>query len=111
LLCELSLHIGNYVVIGWNTTLADTDFHPLAPALRIADAIACSPIGAGRPRPVVPRQSIVIEDDVWIGPNATILKGVRIGSGAFIEPGSLVTRDVAPRSRIGGNPAEVIGAI
>jgi acetyltransferase-like isoleucine patch superfamily enzyme len=111
LLCELSLHIGNYVVIGWNTTLADTDFHPLAPALRIADAIACSPIGAGRPRPVVPRQSIVVEDDVWIGPNATILKGVRIGSGSFIEPGSLVTRDVAPRCRVGGNPAEVIGAV
>jgi acetyltransferase-like isoleucine patch superfamily enzyme len=41
LLCELDVRIGNYVVIGWNTTIADTDFHPLAPAERIADAIAC----------------------------------------------------------------------
>ena len=57
LLCELSLQIGNYVVIGWNTTLADTDFHPLAPALRIADAVACSPLGAGRQRPAVARSS------------------------------------------------------
>jgi acetyltransferase-like isoleucine patch superfamily enzyme len=111
LLCELSVRIGNYVVIGWNTTLTDADFHPLAPALRVADAIACSPIGAGRPRPVIPRQPIVIEDDVWIGPNATILKGVRIGSGSFIEPGSLITKSVPPRSRVAGNPAEVIGAV
>lgn len=111
LLCELSLHIGNYVVIGWNTTIADTDFHPLAPALRIADAIACSPIGQGRPRPPIDRRGVVIEDDVWIGPNATILKGVRIGAGSFIEPGALVTRNVASRSRVGGNPATVIGAV
>ena len=109
LLCELSLRIGSYVVMGWNTTIADTDFHPLAPALRIADAIACSPIGQGRPRPPIEQRGIVIEDDVWIGPNATILKGVRIGAGSFIEPGALVTRDVPPRSRVGGNPATVIG--
>ena len=42
LLCELEVRIGSYVVIGWNTTISDTDFHPLAPAERIADAIACS---------------------------------------------------------------------
>jgi acetyltransferase-like isoleucine patch superfamily enzyme len=111
LLCELSLRIGSYVVMGWNTTIADTDFHPLAPALRIADAIACSPIGQGRPRPPIEERAVVIEDDVWIGPNATILKGVRIGAGSFIEPGALVTRDVPPRSRVGGNPATVIGPV
>ena len=111
LLCELSVLIGNYVVIGWNTTLTDADFHPLAPALRIADAVACSPIGEGRRRPAIACSPIVIEDDVWIGPNATILKGVRIGSGSFIEPGSLITRNVPPRSRVSGNPAQVIGAL
>jgi acetyltransferase-like isoleucine patch superfamily enzyme len=109
LLCELELRIGNYVVIGWNATIADTDFHPLAPAERIADAIACSPLGKGRPRPEIAKKPVVIEDDVWIGPNATILKGVRIGAGAWIEAGSLVTRDVPPRSRVLGNPAQVIG--
>lgn len=111
LLCELSLRIGSYVMIGWNTTVADTDFHPLAPALRIADAVACSPVGAGRPRPPIARLGVVIEDDVWIGPNATILKGVRIGAGSFIEPGALVTRDVPPQSRVLGNPASVIGPV
>jgi acetyltransferase-like isoleucine patch superfamily enzyme len=111
LLCELELRIGNYVVLGWNTTIADTDFHPLAPALRIADAIACSPLGAGRARPEVPQRAVVIEDDVWVGPNATILKGVRIGAGSLIEPGALITRDVPSRSRVAGNPAVVIGSV
>jgi acetyltransferase-like isoleucine patch superfamily enzyme len=111
LLCELELIIGNYVMIGWNTTIADTDFHPLAPAERVADALACSPLAAGRPRPEIPRRPVVIEDDVWVGPNVTILKGVRIGQGSFIEAGSLVTRDVPPRSRVLGNPAQVIGQI
>src|SRR5579883_2912115 len=47
LLCELEITVGNYVVIGWNTTIADSDFHPIAPAERIADAMACSPLGKG----------------------------------------------------------------
>src|SRR6266568_2663827 len=111
LLCELEVRIGSYVVIGWNTTVSDTDFHPLAPAERIADAIACSPLGKGRRRPAVLKKAVIIEDDVWIGPNATILKGVRIGAGAFIEAGSLITRDVPARARIMGNPAQVIGEV
>jgi acetyltransferase-like isoleucine patch superfamily enzyme len=109
LLAELEVCIGSYVVIGWNTTIADTDFHPVSPAERVADAIACSPLGAGRPRPVIPRQPVVIGDDVWIGPNAAILKGVRIGSGSFVEPGAVVTRDVPPDSRVLGNPARIVG--
>jgi acetyltransferase-like isoleucine patch superfamily enzyme len=111
LLCELEMRIGNYVVVGWNATIADTDFHPLDPAERIADAIACSPLGQGRPRPEILKRAVIIEDDVWIGPNATILKGVRIGTGAFIEAGSLVTRDVPAWARVMGNPAQVIGEV
>jgi len=111
LLCELELRIGHYVVIGWNATLADTDFHPLAPAERIADAIACSPLNEGRARPEIARRAVIIEDDVWIGPNATILKGVRLGAGSWIEAGSLVTRDVPPGSRVLGNPAQIVGAV
>lgn len=111
LLCELGLRIGSYVVIGWNTTIADTDFHPADPAERIADAIACSPLGGGRPRPEIARLPVVIEDDVWIGPNATILKGVRLGAGSFIEAGALVTRDVPPCARVIGNPAQIVGEV
>jgi acetyltransferase-like isoleucine patch superfamily enzyme len=111
LLCELEIQIGSYVVLGWNTTIADTDFHPLAPAERIADAFACSPLGKGRPRPVIAKRPVIIEDDVWVGPNVTILKGVRIGAGSVIEAGSLVTRSVPPRTRILGNPAQEVGGV
>ena len=111
ILCELEIRVGNYVLIGWNTTIADTDFHPLGPAERVADAVACSPLGKGRARPEILKKPVIIEDDVWIGPNATILKGVRIGAGAFVEAGSLVTRDVPPGARVLGNPAQIIGQI
>ena len=107
LLCEQEIQIGSYVVIGWNATIADTDFHPIEPAKRIADAVACSPLGKGRPRPEIARRPVVIENDVWIGPNATILKGVRLGAGAIVEPGAMVTRNVPPGSRALGNPAQI----
>ena len=108
LLCELEMQIGNYVVIGWNATLADSDFHPLDPALRIQDAVACSPFAHNPIRPPVTCRPVIIEDDVWIGPNAAILKGVRIGTGAIIEPGALVTRDVPAGARVMGNPAQIV---
>jgi galactoside O-acetyltransferase len=48
---------------------------------------------------------ITIEDDVWIGANSTILAGVRIGKGAVIGAGAVVTKDVAPYTVVGGVPA------
>lgn len=51
---------------------------------------------------------IVIEDAVWIGANCIILPGVTIGKGAVIAAGSVVTKNVAPYSIVGGNPARVI---
>jgi acetyltransferase-like isoleucine patch superfamily enzyme len=111
LLCELEVRIGSYVVIGWNTTISDTDFHPIAPAERIADAVACSPLGKGRPRPPIAKRPVVIQDDVWIGPNVTVLKGVTIGAGSWIEPGSVITHDIPPGSRVMGNPAQVLGRL
>jgi len=105
LLCELEVRIGSCVMIGWNTVIADSDFHPLAPALRIQDALACSPLGAGRQRPPIECRPVVIEDDVWIGPACTILKGVHIGRGAIIEPGAVIVRDVPAGARMAGNPA------
>lgn len=51
---------------------------------------------------------IVIEDDVWIGAAAIILKGVRVGRGAIVAAGAVVTKDVPPYAIVGGNPARVI---
>lgn len=52
--------------------------------------------------------AIVIGDDAWIGYNSTILSGVTIGQGAIVAAGSIVTRNVAPYSIVGGNPAKLI---
>jgi acetyltransferase-like isoleucine patch superfamily enzyme len=111
LLVEQEVRIGSYVFIGFNVAIADTDFHPLDPAQRMLDAIACSPAGQGRARPAIPTAPVIIEDDVWIGPNCTILKGVRVGAGAFIEPGTVLTRDVPARARMLGNPAQNVGEV
>src|SRR5260370_9800042 len=83
LLSELHLQVGSYVMIGWNTTVADTDFHPLAPALRLADAGACSALGKGTPRPRIVRRPVIIENEGRIGANATILKCGRLAAGAY----------------------------
>ena len=50
----------------------------------------------------------IVEDDVWIGMNSTILSGIKIGQGAVIAAGSVVTKDVPPYSIVAGNPAKII---
>jgi acetyltransferase-like isoleucine patch superfamily enzyme len=49
-----------------------------------------------------------VQDDVWIGHGATILKGVTIGMGSIVSAGAVVTKDVEPYSIVGGVPARVI---
>jgi acetyltransferase-like isoleucine patch superfamily enzyme len=53
-------------------------------------------------------QGITIEDDVWIGAGAIVTDGVRIGQGAVVAAGSVVTRDVPPRTLVAGSPAREI---
>lgn len=51
---------------------------------------------------------VVLEDRVWVGINATILPGVRIGYGAIVGANSVVTKDVPPMTVVAGNPARII---
>ena len=51
---------------------------------------------------------VIIEDDVMIGANSVILEGVRIGKGAVVAAGSVVTKDVEPGVVVGGSPARII---
>ena len=53
-------------------------------------------------------KKVVIEDFVWLGANVTIVPGVRIGEGAVIAAGSVVTKNVPSGAVVGGNPAVVI---
>jgi acetyltransferase-like isoleucine patch superfamily enzyme len=91
--------IGDRVTVGANSTILDTDFHPLDPDQRRRDP------QAARTAPVV------IEDDVFIGMNSLILKGVRLGRGSVVGAGSVVTRDVPAGAIVAGNPARVVGQL
>jgi acetyltransferase-like isoleucine patch superfamily enzyme len=53
---------------------------------------------------------VVIEDECWIGANAVITAGVRIGKHSVVAAGSIVTKDVPPYSVVGGNPARLLKA-
>lgn len=53
-------------------------------------------------------KDVIIEDDVWVGCNVTILKGANIGRGAVVAAGSIVVKSVPPYAIVGGNPAKVI---
>ena len=91
--------IGDRVLVGGNAQIVDTDFHPLTPEGRAED------INAGSSRP------IQIENDVFIGMNSLILKGVTLGEGCVVGAGSVVSRDVPPRTVVAGNPATVVRSL
>ncbi len=109
LVCSELISIGSRVMIAGGVTIADSDFHPLGPAARLADTIALSPVGDRARRPAVETRPVRIDDDVWIGYNAAVLKGVRVGAGAVVAPGAVVVRDVPPGAEVAGNPARVVG--
>ena len=96
--CRLQDHggifVGDNVLFGHNVVLATLD-HDLDPARR--SLLHCAPIRIG--------------NDVWVGANATITKGVTVGDGAVIAAGAVVTRDVPPRTVVGGVPAKALKEI
>ena len=51
---------------------------------------------------------IIIEHDVWLGINVTVMSGIKIGTGAIVAANSVVTKDVPPYAIVGGNPAKHI---
>ena len=53
-------------------------------------------------------KDVVVDEDVWIGANATLLCGVHIGRGAVVGAGAVVTKNVPPYSLVGGVPAKTI---
>tara|TARA_B100002051_G_C16713907_1_gene628239 strand:- start:1213 stop:1815 length:603 start_codon:yes stop_codon:yes gene_type:complete len=86
------IEIGKNVNIGVNSCIWDTDFHSNKPLNEKEELVKSS--------------SVKIHDNVFIGANTTILKGVTIGSGAVVAAGSIVVKNVRPKTLVAGNPAE-----
>jgi acetyltransferase-like isoleucine patch superfamily enzyme len=108
ILCDSEVTIGDYALIGWDVVLMDTYRVPFDVALRrrALERLACE-----RPRRLaadVPTHPIRIARNVWIGFEACVLPGVRIGEGAVVGARSVVTEDVPPGAVVAGNPARVV---
>ena len=90
--CAGRVSIGSQVLISWDVNIIENDYHV-----------------AGDGIPEV--KPVVIEDEVWIGARAIILKGITIGRGSIVAAGAVVTKSVPPYTLVGGNPARPIKQI
>lgn len=109
------ISVGNDVIISWNCTFYDHNSHSIYWEERKDDIIKAykgtlekSNSLYNKNWDVVKSKPIIIKDKVWIGMEATILKGVTIGEGAVVAARSVVVKDVEPYTVVGGNPATVI---
>ena len=87
--------IGERVLCGANVTITDSDWHPIEPRKRLA-----SEPGAAAP--------VTIHDDVWLGMNVIVLKGVEIGRGTVVGAGSIVSHSLPAEVIAAGQPAVAI---
>jgi acetyltransferase-like isoleucine patch superfamily enzyme len=94
-----SIKIGNNVSVGANCTIVDTDFHPIHPGMRRQHP------QQGKSAPVI------IGDNVFIGMNSLVLKGVTIGENSVIGAGSVVSTSIPDNTIAVGNPARAIHEI
>jgi len=100
-----SIEIGNCVLIFHSANIFDS--------LTIAAAQRHEQVRqiflSGHPREIsLDEKPVRIDDDVWIGAGAFVLRGVTVGKGGIVAAGSVVTRDVPPYSVVAGNPAVVV---
>ena len=93
-----SIVVGNHCLLSAGVRVHDNDGHPVDPDRRRAG------------EPIAPDEAaaVVIEDNVWIGACAIVLKGVTIGENAIVGTGAVVTKDVPPNTIVAGNPARVV---
>ena len=105
-----SVRIGSCVMISNHVHIFDNNNHPTPPTVRHE---MCMGGFEGEPWRWTHSESkpIVLEDDVWIGEYAAIMKGVTIGKGSVVAAHAVVTKDVPPCTIVAGNPARVVKEI
>lgn len=106
-----NISIGNDCYINYNVTFLDSYPIEVGDNVFIAPNVVISAVThplAAKDRRNLQGGKVKIENDVWIGANATILPNVTLGRGCIIAAGAVVTKDVAPNSIVGGIPAKFI---
>ncbi|MHB8066504.1 MAG: acyltransferase [Desulfobaccales bacterium] len=106
-----SVTIGKYCIVGRDVYISDTNEHPLDPVVRREQTLQYLQKGLLPDRYAAETSPIVIQDDVWVGERAFILKGVTVGQGAVVAAGTVVTKSVPAYSIVAGNPAQVVKMI
>lgn len=107
------IEIGDDVMVSWGCHIVDNDAHSLKSDERKNDVINWkrglneNKVGIYKDWSVVKSKKVTIKNNVWIGFNSIILKGVTIGQGAVVAAGSVVTKDVPDYAVVAGNPAEI----
>lgn len=95
IICEgEGVHIGRDTLIGTNVEIYDSDFHAIPPL--------CRKLGVAR------TGRVCIGNNVWLGSNVKVLKGVTIGDNTIIANGAIVTKSIPENVVAGGIPAEII---
>jgi len=105
-----SIRMGKGVMIANHVHIYDNNNHPTSPERRYQMCLDGFEGDHWRWR-YADSAPIVIEDNVWIGEYAAVLKGVTIGRGAIVASHAVVTKDVPPYTIVAGNPARVVKEI
>jgi acetyltransferase-like isoleucine patch superfamily enzyme len=100
IICRKRIVIGEYCLLGGGSRIYDSDFHSIDSGMR-----------RSRPDPGIRSKDVELGDDVFVGAQATILKGVKIGLHAVIGAGAVVTKSVPGDEIWAGNPARRIGSV
>src|SRR5215210_592105 len=108
--------VGDKLIIGKFCMIASGVTFIMNGANHLTDAVTTFPFaifgngweGAMEGKSYPTKGNIIIGNDVWIGYNATIMAGVKVGDGAIIATNATLTKDVEPYSIVGGNPAKEI---
>lgn len=103
------VEIGARVLISSGCVITDHDSHSLRAEERADDGRSW--LQGIKDWSRVMHADVEIHDDAWIGVNSIIVKGVTVGEGAVVAAGSVVTRDVPPRTLVAGNPARPVRAL